>query len=358
MTTNKERIENLEVSIGGLQDNLSKMELGVNDKLQQPEVAINKLSSVLLTNTPSSNVTDQTGQSSNRRYRENTEAGQPMFSSKLAKLEFPKYSSHDLTEWFTRVDQFFEYQCTPETQKVASASFHLEGEANQWWQWLRRASLEERKEVTWSIFVGELWSRFGPTDCKDFDEALSKIRQTGTLREYQKEFECLGNRVQGWTQKALVGTFMGGLRAKITNGIGMFKPKTLKEAISLARMRDDQANRQRRFTRPIDRPTTDVSSPTKTKAAPIKRLTWEEMQKRRMTGLCFNCDEKFTPGHRYHRAQLLLLESDVNTEISSEEVVKHDCDSQLEISLHALLGWSAPRTMRITAKLGKLKWWY
>lgn len=94
--------------------------------------------------------------------------------------------------------------------------------------------------MTWSIFVEELWSRFGPTDCEDFDEALSKIRQTGSLRDYQKEFERLGNWVQGWTQKALVGTFMGGFQVEIADGIRMFKPKSLKEANSLARMRDEQ----------------------------------------------------------------------------------------------------------------------
>ena len=35
--------------------------------------------------------------------------------------------------------------------------------------------------VTWGIFVEELWSHFGPTDCEDFDEALSKIEQIGSL---------------------------------------------------------------------------------------------------------------------------------------------------------------------------------
>lgn len=66
--------------------------------------------------------------------------------------------------------------------------------------------------VTWSIFEEELWARFGPTECEDFDEALSRVRQMGSLRDYQKEFEKLGNRVHGWTQKVLVGTFTGGLK--------------------------------------------------------------------------------------------------------------------------------------------------
>jgi len=61
----------------------------------------------------------------------------------MAKLEFPRYSRDDPTEWFNRVDQFFEYQETVDNQKVSLASFYLEGEANQWWQWLHRAYKEE-----------------------------------------------------------------------------------------------------------------------------------------------------------------------------------------------------------------------
>lgn len=55
----------------------------------------------------------------------------------------------------------------------------------------------------------ELWARFGLIKCEDYDEALSRVKQTGSLRDYQKEFERLGNKIRSWTQKALVGTFMG-----------------------------------------------------------------------------------------------------------------------------------------------------
>lgn len=40
-----------------------------------------------------------------------------------------------------------------------------------------------------------------------------------------------------------MATFMGGLKPEIANGIQMFKPTNLKDATSLARMRDDQLNR-------------------------------------------------------------------------------------------------------------------
>jgi hypothetical protein len=38
--------------------------------------------------------------------------------------------------------QFFEFQGTPEEQKVVLASFNLEGEANQWWQLIQRGRRE------------------------------------------------------------------------------------------------------------------------------------------------------------------------------------------------------------------------
>ena len=90
-----------------------------------------------------------------------------MFLSKLAKLEFPRYFDNDPTKWLNKVDQFFEYQGTTKAQKVSLDLFHLEGEANQWWQWLCRDFKEEGKVVTWAVFEEELWARFGPNECED-----------------------------------------------------------------------------------------------------------------------------------------------------------------------------------------------
>ena len=203
MASNKERIENLEVELGGLQDSFSRMEMGVNEKLLHLEDAISKISGALF-ESPSKPGNGRQGHSFSGRDRdpnlESRDSGsRSQFASKLAKLEFPRYSGYDPTEWLNRVEQFFEYQETHELQKVSLASFHLEREANQWWQWLRRVYEEENKEISWAIFVEELWAHFGSTDSEDSDEALAKIKQMGSLRDYQRELERLGNRVQGWS---------------------------------------------------------------------------------------------------------------------------------------------------------------
>lgn len=116
----------------------------------------------------------------------------------------------------------------------------------------------------------------------------------------------MGNSVQGWTQKALVGFFMGGLKPKIANEICLFQPKNLKEAISLAWMREDQLDQLRQFTR-TERLNSNTHTQTLTitsssSGAPMpkltKQLSWEEMQKGRAQGLCFNYDERFVVNHR------------------------------------------------------------
>ena len=229
-------------------------------------------------------------------------------------------------EWFNRVTQYFEYQETTDEQKVVLALYRLEGEANQWWQWIRKAYQEGGRPITWETLVDKLWERFIPTDCEDFDEALSWVEQTGSLRDYQKEFERLGNQVLGWSQKALVGTFMGGLKPEIAEDIRMFRPRTLKEAISLAHIKDDQITRQRRLFQPPSNRTPPTLPPTQAlPTVPVKRLPWDEMQRRQAQGLCFTCNEWFTAGHKCQGPQRLLLESYNDTnEITCEEELQRN----------------------------------
>ncbi|KAH9734507.1 hypothetical protein KPL71_017399 [Citrus sinensis] len=177
MATNKERIERVEAELGDMQDSMKLMELGINDKLHHLEETLSKLAELI-----------------------------------SASKGTPSHNNHENA-----------------------------GEANQWWQWLHKAYKEEGCTVTWEIFVEELWARFGPTECEDFDEALSLLKQTGSLRDYQKEFERLGNRVHGWSQKALKKL----LRPSLNNHI------------------------------PPAQPIINRVAPT----VPFKRLSWEEMQR-------------------------------------------------------------------------------
>lgn len=89
---------------------------------------------------------------------------------------------------------------------------------------------------------------------------------------------------------------------------------------------------------------------------PIKRLTPAELQERREKGLCFNCNEKFGPGHRCKK--LFLIEGSWPEEESDndEGTEDHECRDMVEmpeISLHAICGAQAPQTMKVEGNMGK-----
>jgi hypothetical protein len=148
--------------------------------------------------------------SSNSRFSDNRDHQGNGHCFRPMKMKFPKFHGEDPIIWLDRVAQFFEYQSTAEEQKVTLVAFYLEGEENQWWQWLKKVYQAENQQITWPILERELLARFGPTEYEDYDKALSRVKQKGTLREYQQEFEKLANPVVGWPQKALIGTFLGG----------------------------------------------------------------------------------------------------------------------------------------------------
>jgi hypothetical protein len=156
MGTNKERIEQLEAGLVRVQDRLDSMEQGMIDKLHHLEKTINRLTNVMLVNQEPSNHSNQ--------QCEGHEGGRMVVSSKTARLEFPQFSGDDPTECFNRVNQFFEFQNTLEAQKVSLASYYLEGEANQWWQWLRKTFQDEGCVISWADFEDELWACFGPSE--------------------------------------------------------------------------------------------------------------------------------------------------------------------------------------------------
>ena len=78
MITNKERIEAFEAGLDGVQT-----------RMQRLEETISRLSEVMLANTESSNH-NTSGRGPSRTHREEFDGSRQIFSSKMARLEFPK----------------------------------------------------------------------------------------------------------------------------------------------------------------------------------------------------------------------------------------------------------------------------
>jgi hypothetical protein len=99
-----------------------------------------------------------------------------------------------------------------------------------------------------------------------------------------------------------------------------------------------------------------------TPSAPLKiqKLTRDETAECQLKGLCYNCDEKYFPGHKCKEQNIFMAisedisEEDVEPLIVSESPESSDITSpsdppevELVISLNALTGFSTPQTLKL-----------
>jgi Reverse transcriptase (RNA-dependent DNA polymerase)/RNase H-like domain found in reverse transcriptase/Integrase zinc binding domain/Retroviral aspartyl protease len=163
----------------------------------------------------------------------------------------------------------------------------------------------------------------------------------------------------------LQSIFIAGLQPRIRRAVQCQRPRDLHDAFALGRLHEAQftetytsSNRplNQRASAPnptrqpqvLPNPTTVPPTPLH---LPVKRLTAEEMQLRRHQGLCFNCDEKFTPGHRCKGRPTLLylegIEEDLGDFDNHNFNLTNSEPTEPEISLNALLGRYGAKSMRM-----------
>jgi hypothetical protein len=71
-------------------------------------------------------------------------------------------------------------------------------------------------------FSKALLTCFKTTEYDDSAKALVKLQQTGSIREYQTEFERLATQVFGLSEPFLISCFIGGLKEEIRLNVKMF----------------------------------------------------------------------------------------------------------------------------------------
>ncbi|XP_028115673.1 uncharacterized protein LOC114313491 [Camellia sinensis] len=255
------------------------------------------------------------------------------------KLSFPKFNGDDPTGWIFKAEQYFEFKNVAPDQQVQLASFHLEGIALQWLRWLTKF----RGPLTWNELTKALLLRFGPTDYEDPSEALTCLKQTSTVATYQETFEMLSHRVDGLPENYLIGCFIAGLCDDIRLDVKLKQPCTLADTIGAARLIEERNSLQKKCMRVV------TNTPI-----PFRRITSQEVRERREKGLCYYCDEKFTPGHRCQKPQLFMIEETpiLEPSIAMDTPDEPDMTELLpEISFHAIAGTTHPQTFRVVGKL-------
>lgn len=139
---------------------------------------------------------------------------------KPTRLDLPRFNGNaDPLGWITHCEQLFCHHNTPDSDFLGIVSFRLDGDDQLWFLKLTA----DCPNLTWEDFK-QCQTHFGrPLSCNHLG-ALSKLRQSGTIGEYQRRFENLLARVDPLTNKQEIQLYLGGLRDYIA--MGVFSPPT------------------------------------------------------------------------------------------------------------------------------------
>ncbi|PPR86409.1 hypothetical protein GOBAR_AA34282 [Gossypium barbadense] len=220
--------------------------------------------------------------------------------------------------------------------KVSLASFRLLREEQLWLD-----QMEEREaNLDWGRFKECCHVRFGPPMSNNPLGELANLKQTGTVEEYQHQFQSLLAGTTNLKPRQQVNLFTAGLIKELRIDIEMQKPKNHGVATNMARTLEHKQNVSSKLSSraiqnwPTSQNTGSNSIIPTTKSiakgggqtieptgnngkmcssAPfIKRLTQTEMAERMAKGLCYNCDESYSMGYKGIMNQLYDVMYDFN----------------------------------------------
>ncbi|GJT63339.1 ty3-gypsy retrotransposon protein [Tanacetum coccineum] len=123
---------------------------------------------------------------------------------RFMRLEVPKFNRTEPKSWIFAIQEYFDLLQTTDDQRLKVIGFNLEGAAAEWFRWMSRNKLI----TSWEGFLESVRNRFGPCKYEDPQRSLSKLLQTGTVAQYQSEFEKLVNRVTDISENLLISFYI------------------------------------------------------------------------------------------------------------------------------------------------------
>ncbi|KAG6660287.1 hypothetical protein CIPAW_03G095100 [Carya illinoinensis] len=224
---------------------------------------------------------------------------------KRPNVDFPKFNDGDPYEWLDKVDHYFHTYKVPRRERVSTAYFYLEGKASKWWRWIRDQYEKDMRILGWTAFEKKFLMQFGSSPTINHHGQLAKLRQEGKVHSYIEEFRQLQTLVRGWSEEALVGAFVDGLKPWIAKDVKLKQPSKIQEAMRIAEILEESTNMEKRQSKKMGSKVTtplqtnvpwkckeEMESASKSKPLEMKKLSREDVQDKIKKGLCFKCGEK------------------------------------------------------------------
>jgi len=114
--------------------------------------------------------------------------------SRLSQINFPKFEGDEVQGWIYKCEQFFELDGIGENRKVMIAAIHLSGRALVWHQSFMK-DFPDGIWPSWEMYRAAILARFGEGPFDDPLAELIRLKQVGSVAQYQEQFDMLVNRV-------------------------------------------------------------------------------------------------------------------------------------------------------------------
>jgi hypothetical protein len=192
-----------------------------------------------------------------------------------------------------------------------------------------------------------------------FFSQLINLKKKGSVTDHIENFQRLNIKVIDIPDEHMIDVFIGTLRDKIQHDVRLWEPKSLENAFKVTRNVESKiiAMATRRTNPNIYRENNAPSS----KTPQPTRLTTQQLEERKEKGLCFNCDNKYSKGHKCREKKIFYIdceeEEHQEQEPSQDENVEAISPEELTptISCNALAGISTPQTLNIEGYIKKKK---
>lgn len=326
------KIDNMQVAMDQREERLMAAIEHRDDRVKLLEISLQSISKFIEAHMVSSNVNSIEASQPSQSLQEVEIIREKSFTTRSVKFDFPRFDGEELLHWVYRAEQFFSFYRIPDDERLEIASMHFDGPVVPWYQMVEK----EGRVKTWAALVDALEDAYGPSIFENPEFALFKLTQAEeSVASYYANFTTLANRVDGIAPSVMISCFISGLRKEIQRDIIPLKPESLSKAAKLARLYEDKyapipkANVKRsqfspdinvtavpgKIVNTVPKVIQTSNTPSQITGAnynnnsqPFKRISFNEMQLRKAKGLCFNCDEKFSPTHRCQTKRLLLLQ--------------------------------------------------
>nr|MDZ8003588.1 RNase H-like domain-containing protein [Nostoc sp. DedSLP05] len=319
-------------------------------------------------------------------FQRNNESQPPIFRYNLQVPNYSHGGDIESDEWLAKLENVIDaLRISDAKDQINFAIDHLKGPIYTWATLWKR----EGKTHNFKHFVEAFKEQTEDNWSDPYDVQMAHCFQKGrSVKQYTEEFEKLHLK-SGKNSREALPFYISNLRPEIREDIRRFSPKTLNDAIKMARQTEScNQTQQRRSYQPEHKlagqgfirrqPTTPTNSSINETSGVSQQAKEIERAKERTLGICHTCKKPWARGHKCLEKKLYNVEVDIEDEEEEqgpmveepndkeldqvEELIEQDLaqteeldDGHPTLSLSAMTGIAPPNTIKLSGFLRKEK---